>query len=60
MHGTADDNVHVQNTHAMAHEFVKAGKQIDMVMYTDDNHSMVPYGRRNVRQKMVDYCVENL
>ena len=60
MHGTADDNVHVQNTHAMAYEFVKAGKQIDMVMYTDDNHSMVPYGRRNVRQKMVDYCVENL
>ena len=60
MHGTADDNVHVQNTHAMAYEFVKAGKQIDMVMYTDDNHSMVPYGRRNVRQKMVDYCLENL
>lgn len=60
MHGTADDNVHVQNTHAMVHEFVKADKQIDMMIYTDDNHSMVPYGRRNVRQKMVDYCVENL
>lgn len=60
MHGTADDNVHVQNTHAMAYEFVKAGKQIDMMIYTDDNHSMVPYGRRNVRQKMVDYCLENL
>ena len=60
MHGTADDNVHVQNTHAMAYEFVKAGKQIDMMIYTDDNHSMVPYGRRNVRQKMVDYCIENL
>ena len=60
MHGTADDNVHVQNAYAMVHEFVKAGKQIDMMIYTDDNHSMVPYGRVNVRQKMVEYCLENL
>ena len=60
MHGTADDNVHVQNAYAMVHEFVKAGKQIDMMIYTDDNHSMVPYGKVNVRQKMVEYCLENL
>ncbi len=60
MHGTADDNVHVQNAYAMVHEFVKAGKQIDMMIYTDDNHSMMPYGRVNVRQKMVEYCLENL
>ncbi len=60
MHGTADDNVHVQNSYAMVHEFVKAGKQIDMMIYTDDNHSMMPYGRVNVREKMVEYCLENL
>jgi hypothetical protein len=30
------------------------------MIYTDDNHSMVPYGRVNVRQKMVEYCLENL
>lgn len=60
MHGTADDNVHVQNAYAMVHEFVKAGKQIDMMIYTDDNHSMMPYGKVNVRQKMVEYCLENL
>lgn len=60
MHGTADDNVHVQNAYAMVHEFVQAGKQIDMMIYTDDNHSMMPYGRVNVREKMVEYCLENL
>lgn len=60
MHGTADDNVHVQNAYAIAHEFVKNGKQIDMMIYTDDNHSMMPFGRVNVRQKMVEYCLENL
>lgn len=60
MHGTADDNVHVQNAYAMVHEFVAAGKQIDMMIYTDDNHSMMPYGRVNVREKMVEYCLQNL
>ncbi len=60
MHGTADDNVHIQNAYAMVDEFVKAGKQIDMMIYTDDNHSMMPYGRVNVREKMVLYCLENL
>ena len=60
MHGTADDNVHIQNSYAMVHEFVEAGKQIDMMIYTDDNHSMMPYGKVNVREKMVEYCLENL
>lgn len=60
IHGTADDNVHIQNTHAMVDRFTRAGKEIDMMLYTDDNHSMMPGGRRSVRQKMVDYCLENL
>ena len=60
MHGSADDNVHVQNAFAMAHEFVLAGKQIDMMIFPDDNHSMYPYGSRLIRQKMIAYCLENL
>ncbi len=60
MHGSADDNVHVQNAFSMAHEFVLAGKQIDMMIFPDDNHSMYPYGHRLIRQKMIDYCLENL
>ncbi len=60
MHGTADDNVHVQNTHEMARALVAAGKQFDMMLYTDDNHSMVPSGRANIRQHMVEYTLSNL
>lgn len=60
MHGSADDNVHPQNTYKMAYELVGAGKKFDMMIYPDDNHSMMPCGRYNIRQKMVDYCIENL
>ncbi len=60
MHGSADDNVHPQNSFKMASELVKAGKRFDMMIYPDDNHSMMPYGRFSVRQKMVDYCLKNL
>ena len=60
IHGTADDNVHPQNTYRMAHELVRAGKQFDMMIYTDDNHAMMPIGRHNVHQKMIEYCLENL
>lgn len=60
VHGTADDNVHAQNTFNMAHAFVKAGKKFDMMIYPDDNHSMYPGGRHHVMQKMIDYTIENL
>jgi dipeptidyl-peptidase-4 len=60
IHGTGDDNVHAQNSYEMAKALVKAGKQFDMMLYTDDNHSMRPTGSRHVRQKIVDYVTRNL
>ncbi len=60
VHGTADDNVHVQNTYRMAAALTAANKQFDMRIYTDDNHSMVPGGMFNVREMMVEYTLENL
>jgi len=39
-HGTADDNVHVQNSYDMASRLVKAGKDFEMMIYPDRNHSM--------------------
>ncbi len=60
MHGSGDDNVHVQNSFEMAKALVKAGKQFDMMIYPDDNHSMRPGGSQNIRQKIVDYIIENL
>ncbi len=60
VHGTGDDNVHLQNSMEMAKALVAADKQFDMMTYTDDNHSMWPSGGRHVRQKIVDWVIANL
>lgn len=60
MHGTADDNVHVQNTMEMCHALNRAGKQYDMMIYPDQNHSMYPHYAYNIRIKMIQYTLQNL
>ncbi len=60
VHGTGDDNVHVQNSYEMAKALVAADKTFDMMVYPDDNHSMVPTGMLHVRRKIVDYVKGNL
>ncbi|MBR5863142.1 MAG: S9 family peptidase [Alistipes sp.] len=60
MHGTADDNVHVQNTMEMCHALNRAGKQYDMMIYPDQNHSMYPHYAYNIRIKMIQYTLRNL
>ena len=60
IHGTADDNVHYQNSMEMCRRLNAAGKQYDMMVYPDQNHSMRPTATTHVRQKMVDYTISNL
>ena len=45
IHGTADDNVHLQNTMRLATELVKADIPFEMATYTDKDHSI--YGGNN-------------
>lgn len=39
-HGTADDNVHVQNVYEFSERLVQADKQFEMQIYTNRNHSI--------------------
>lgn len=39
-HGTADDNVHVQNTMEFIERLVQANKQFEMQLYTNRNHGI--------------------
>lgn len=40
LHGTADDNVHLQNTVRFAGALQEAGVAFDMMLYPDQNHGM--------------------
>ena len=39
-HGTADDNVHTQNTYEFTEKLVQANKQFEMQLYTNRNHNI--------------------
>ena len=61
VHGSADDNVHVQNTMQMISALVNANKQFDLFIYPDKNHGI--YGgntRYHLYKKMTDFILENL
>ncbi len=59
VHGTADDNVHIQNTYDMISALNKEGKEFEMLIYPDCNHSMSQY-RNDVLQKSHKFLKENL
>ncbi len=61
VHGSADDNVHVQNTMTMIEALVQANKQFDWAIYPDKNHGI--YGGKTRLQlftKMTNFIKEKL
>ncbi|MEJ4088616.1 S9 family peptidase [Galbibacter orientalis] len=61
IHGTGDDNVHVQNTMRMAEALIQANKQFDWAIYPDKNHGI--YGgntRLQLYTKMTNFIDEHL
>jgi dipeptidyl-peptidase-4 len=61
VHGSADDNVHFQNTMRMVEELVQANKQFDWAVYPDKNHGI--YGgktRVQLYTKMTNFILNNL
>lgn len=61
VHGSADDNVHFQNTMEFTEELVQAGIPFEMAVYTNRNHGI--YGgntRVHLYQKMTNFLKTNL
>jgi dipeptidyl-peptidase 4 len=61
IHGSADDNVHFQNTMEYAEKLIQANKQFDMFVYPNRNHSI--YGgntRHHLFTMMSRYVFDNL
>jgi dipeptidyl-peptidase-4 len=61
IHGTGDDNVHVQNTMRMIEALVQANKQFDWAIYPDKNHGI--YGgntRLHLYTLMTNFIEENI
>ena len=61
IHGSGDDNVHVQNSMQMMEALIQANKQFDSQIYPDNNHGI--YGgktRIQLYTKMTNFIKENL
>ena len=61
IHGTMDDNVHLQNTLQFVHELQKAGKQFELMLYPQSRHAITdPQLNTHLRHKMLDFILEHL
>jgi len=61
VHGTSDDNVHVQNTMRLIEALVQKNKDFDWAIYPDKNHGI--YGgntRLHLYNKMTNFIKTNL
>ena len=61
VHGSSDDNVHLQNTMRLAEALIQADKQFDWAIYPDKNHGI--YGgntRLHLYKKMTNFIHETL
>jgi dipeptidyl-peptidase-4 len=61
VHGSADDNVHPQNTYELTELWVQQGHEFDMAVYTNRNHSIFGGNTRNhLYNKLFKYLQQNL
>ncbi|MDZ7401658.1 MAG: S9 family peptidase [candidate division KSB1 bacterium] len=61
VHGTYDDNVHIQNAWAFADELIKAGKMFDMMIYPMRQHGISDRPARiHLYKTMLEFWLKNL
>ena len=58
IHGSTDDNVHMQNTEQFAYELQRAGKSFEMMVYPKSAHGVAdPRLRKHMYQLMFDFVM---
>ncbi len=61
VHGTADNNVHIQNSYKYAEALTLENKQFQMQIYNDQNHSINSNNARyHLYVRITDFLVNNL
>ena len=61
IHGTGDDNVHVQNTMRMVEALIQADKQFEWMLYPDKNHGIYSGNTRlHLYKKMTNFIHNTL
>jgi len=61
VHGTADDNVHLQNSIELVEALQKAGKDFEFAVYPDKAHGISgAQTRLHLYRKMTDFILQNL
>ncbi|MDB2686055.1 S9 family peptidase [Mariniblastus sp.] len=61
IHGTIDDNVHLNNSLQFMQQLQEAGKQFEVMFYPSNRHSVTDQKQRvHLRKLMTDFVLENL
>ncbi len=60
IHGTGDDNVHFQNSVALAQALINAGKQFESFYYPNQAHAVRGVSRVHLYKLMTDFITRNL
>jgi dipeptidyl-peptidase 4 len=61
VHGTSDDNVHMQNTIQMINNLIQAEKQFSLLLYPDKTHSIAgPTARTHLYTRIRDFFHDEL
>ncbi|KAA6311581.1 Dipeptidyl aminopeptidase 4, partial [termite gut metagenome] len=61
VHGTADDNVHVQNTIEYSEKLVQTNKQFEMQLYNNRDHGISGGNTRlHLFTRLTEFFTENL
>jgi dipeptidyl-peptidase-4 len=61
IHGTIDDNVHLQNTVQLVHGLQQAGKSFELMVYPKSRHGVTnPSLNRHLRQLMCNFVMRTI